>query len=439
MYRYYLAHRYLVSRPINLLGIIGVMLGVWALIVVVSIFDGYSKELRAQFTTTTSDIAVFRLGSRANFARLRGVIKADPNVAECSPRVIWQGLIHPRDEKELRTWLPGAIQNDGRFITMLGIDPLYESKTTGLTDWIAAAADATLAFDLDSLKPGANWAIVSTRKAKSKKLKLDDEMIVTIARTHYHRGGHSIQFLDSDFRVAGGYKTRHAGYDNLTVLVSIDKLRAMISRANLQFVNEIAVKLHSTEPTAVEETRTRLISALRALREYRLSPPQVRLAGEQSKGFMQAIEHQSGLMKLVLFVIMVVAAFLVYATLSMMVTEKTHDIGVLTALGGTRTGVMQVFLTSGFVISLVGTAMGLLTGCLTSIYLNDFNEFLKASWLEIDLFPPPVYNLPGVPYDLDPTWIGVVVLSSLGLGLVVSVLPAFHAMRNDPLQCLRDQ
>jgi len=414
MYRYYLAHRFMVSRPINLLGILGVMLGVWSLIVVVSIFDGYREELRSQFTMTSSDLSIRRLGSRADFERVREVVENDANVAACSPRLVWSGMIHPRDENQLRTWLPGAIEKNGRFVTVKGIDPRFESKTTELADWISGVDNQSLRVDLEALRPGANWILVSSRKAKAKNLKVGDDLKITTARIHYHRGSQTTNFL------------------------SIDQLRDLISSSNSGFVNEVAVKLRSTKPAALEQTRQRVFDALRALPEYLHEPAIVRIAGEQERGFMMAIAHQSGLMKLILFVIMVVAGFLVYATLSMMVTEKTHDIGVLSALGGTKIGVMQVFLTSGFAISLVGTALGVGTGCLTSIYLNDFNEFMKASF-GIDLFPSDIYNLPGVPYDLDPKWIGIVVTSSLILGLVVSALPAWRAMSNDPLECLRDK
>ena len=438
MYRYYLAHRFMVSRPINLLGILGVMLGVWSLIVVVSIFDGYREELRNQFTMTSSDLSIRRLGSRADFERVREVVENDANVAACSPRLVWSGMIHPRDENQLRTWLPGAIEKNGRFVTVTGIDPRFESKTTELADWISGVDNQSLRVDLEALRPGANWILVSSRKAKAKNLKVGDDLKITTARIHYHRGSQTTNFLAAEFKVAGGYKTRHSGFDNLVVLVSIDQLRDLISSSNSGFVNEVAVKLRSTKPAALEQTRQRVFDALRALPEYLHEPAIVRIAGEQERGFMMAIAHQGGLMKLILFVIMIVAGFLVYATLSMMVTEKTHDIGVLSALGGTKIGVMQVFLTSGFAISLVGTALGVGTGCLTSIYLNDFNEFMKASF-GIDLFPSDIYNLPGVPYDLDPKWIGIVVSSSLILGLVVSALPAWRAMSNDPLECLRDK
>ncbi len=141
-------------------------------------------------------------------------------------------------------------------------------------------------------------------------------------------------------------------------------------------------------------------------------------------------------MKMVLFVIMVVAAFLMYATLSMMVTEKTHDIGILTALGGSTWGVSSVFLACGLAITSIGSILGVITGCLSSIYLDNFNQFLKQSF-EIDLFPTRIYNLKQVPYSLDPLWIMTVAGTAMGVGLVVSGLPAWRAARHDPLQSLR--
>jgi hypothetical protein len=81
--------------------------------------------------------------------------------------------------------------------------------------------------------------------------------------------------------------------------------------------------------------------------------------------FLASVEHQRQLLKIVLIVIMVVAAFLMLATLSMMVTEKTADIGILTAMGGTPWGVSVVFLACGLVITAVGVVLGLVSGCLT--------------------------------------------------------------------------
>ena len=122
----------------------------------------------------------------------------------------------------------------------------------------------------------------------------------------------------------------------------------------------------------------------------------------------------------------------------MMVTEKTRDIGILTAMGGTRTGVMQVFLTCGFAIGLIGTVLGIIIGCITSMNLDSIRHFVKG-WFGIDLFPISSYNLPRVPYELDPAWIALVAAIALSLGLLVAGLPALHAARHDPLQSLRNE
>lgn len=426
MYRYYLALRFILSRPINLLGIIGVGVGVWALIVVVSIFDGYKEELTDQITMTSADIVIFSLGDKADFEELSAIILADTNVAQCSPRLIWQGLVHPRSGDEVRSFIPGDMLKNGRYLTLTGIDPRLESLTTGFEAW-TTRVEPELQTDVSSLAQNEGWILVSADRAESKGLRRGDKLTVTT----FSEGLNKIE-LD----VIGAFETKHAGYDRLTAFLPIRTLRERIAPDKPGFVNEVAVKVRDTDPTAIAETKTRVATALirSGLSSLDLA---IISAGEEEEFFVQAVIHQSGLMKVVLFVIMVVAGFLVYATLSMMVTEKTHDIGVLAALGGTRSGILQVFLTCGFAIAMIGTILGMASGCVTSIYLNDFNEFLKGNF-GIDLFPSEVYKLPEVPYYLDAKWIGIVALSSLVLGLVAAALPAIRAVRHDPLTILRD-
>jgi lipoprotein-releasing system permease protein len=141
-------------------------------------------------------------------------------------------------------------------------------------------------------------------------------------------------------------------------------------------------------------------------------------------------------MQLVLFVIMVVAAFLMLATLSMMVTEKVSDIGILTAMGGTPRGVASVFLACGIVITLAGVAAGLALGTVTGIYLEEVRQALR--WATgIDLFPIDVYNLDRVPCAIEPAWLAQVAAMALVVGVVVSFMPAWRAARHDPLVSLR--
>ena len=157
---------------------------------------------------------------------------------------------------------------------------------------------------------------------------------------------------------------------------------------------------------------------------------------ERNEQFLANVSHQRGLMKIVLIVIMVVAAFLMLATLSMMVTEKTSDIGILTAMGGTPFGVTTVFLACGVVITVAGVGLGLMTGVLTAVYLEEIRQALL--WLTgVDLFPLDVYNLQRVPCRIEPAWLLQVTAMAMVTGILASVLPALRAARHDPLVSLR--
>jgi lipoprotein-releasing system permease protein len=141
-------------------------------------------------------------------------------------------------------------------------------------------------------------------------------------------------------------------------------------------------------------------------------------------------------MKIVLFVIMVVAGFLIFATLSMMVTEKTRDIGILTAMGATRRGILAIFLICGAFIGLSGCVLGLVAGYFSSIHLNDVNQWVKRQF-DVELFPTDIYKLREVPYALDPVWMGQVAIVAMALALLFALIPAWRAARFDPVEALR--
>ena len=235
--------------------------------------------------------------------------------------------------------------------------------------------------------------------------------------------------------MAGTYATQYSGFDEFNAFVHIDVLRQLLHKHD-DFVSEIMIRLK--DPALRQSTADDLAVTIASMSDYARSLPRVVPWEERDKFYLENVEHQRALLKLVLFVIMVVSTFLVYATLSMMVTEKTRDIGILVALGGTRTGVMQVFLTCGFAIGLIGTFLGVVMGCITSMNIDRIRHFV-LDWFGTDLFPISSYNLPRVPYELDPSWIALVAAIALALGLLVAGLPALRAARHDPLRSLRNE
>lgn len=439
MYRYFLAMRYLLSRPINLLGMVGVTLGVWAMILVVSIFSGFLKVFRAHVQSATSDVSVLLVPSSERYQTLVEVIAGNDNVAAAAPRLVWYALLHGGGSARpsMKSMTPGA---DSPFVTVLGIDPPLETQVTGLRDWLEAIdpeqdPDLRVADLDDPLKPinGVPAILLGRDRMLLHDLRRGQIVRMTTAR----RGtGDQTQLakLEQEFAVAGAFATEHVGFDGLHVLVRIEAMREFLGVESRDSVSEISVRLH--DESLGEQTENQLNTVLRT--RFPFSSLLAVTWQRRNVTFLQAVDHQRSLMKMVLFVILVVAAFLMYATLSMMVTEKTRDIGILTALGGRPLGVLQVFLFCGLAITVAGIILGVIAGCLSSIYLDAFNTWLSGQF-GIDLFPSGVYNLTRVPYDLDPIWIAQVCAMALGAGLVVSGLPAVRAARHSPLQSLRNE
>ncbi|MBI5850792.1 MAG: ABC transporter permease [Planctomycetes bacterium] len=447
MYRWFLALRWLVTRPINLLGVLAVTVGVWALIVVVSIFSGYLTEIGRHLQSSTSDATVVRLPDDARFARIEEVLRRDPNVAAVAPRIVWQGLVHPLGDDAGKAPPPAGMAELGAptpFVAILGVDFEKERDVSGLDAWVKDVADGSVRAS-DPANPLAQVGdlpavMLGRQRMQDDGARRGERVKVTTGRLVADRSGERLDFDDGEYVAAGAFESSFAAFDAFNVFVDIATLRAQLRsgerRVPDDWCNEIAIRLH--DPRDAEATVARLTRLLDAIDDAPRGPGLlVRTWAEANKAQIGNVEHQRSLMKLVLFVIMVVAAFQVYSTMSMTVTEKQHDIGILTALGARRAGVLSLFLTSGIAIATVGAVLGVGLGCLSAIGLDDFNTAMRAVF-DVDLFPVRVYNLKRVPYELDPTWIGQVAGVAIALGALVAAVPAWRASRHDPAVSLRN-
>lgn len=442
MYRPFLALRWLLTRPINLLGVGGVTLGVWALIVVVSIFSGFLRAVGEHIREAAADVAVLALPSYAAWPPLQKELARDPNVAASAPRLVHFGMVHRTGERPPPPPLlgRGSLQGgDTPFLYVLGVDTAREFETTKLRDWLLAVPADMRVRDPDApLRPIGDRAaiLLGEERMRSEGLHPGDVVVLTSSRIESSADGlRKPDPFDREFAVAGAFRTSSVGYDGNTTFVDIDALRRLLQKP-ADSVHEIAVRLRDEATT--EATASRLSLAVRrALHLPEDSRAPVALSWRARNGsFLKSIEWQRELMKIILIVIMVVAAVLMFATLSMMVGEKTGDIGILTAMGGTPRGVMAVFLGCGLAITATGIVLGTITGCLSAVFLEDFRELVLAG-TGLDLFPVKVYNLDRVPYELDPLWILQVACVAAVVGIVVSAVPAYRAARHDPLVSLR--
>ncbi|MEC8651315.1 MAG: FtsX-like permease family protein [Planctomycetota bacterium] len=444
MYRLFLAVRYLLTRPINLLGMGGIMLSVWALVVVVSLFSGFLQVIEDHVRSATADAVISDLPRWSEWPDLRAALADDPNVAAAAPRGLNLGLLPPPGRRPPPAPLPGKSAlhgGDQPFLFVYGVDAALEAEATEMRAWIAAPEipEELRAADLDdplAAVQSTPAVLIGLQRMQREGLRVGDPLRLTTALMKATSDGRSQPVkVEIDLRVAGAYRTEHGGFDGNNVFVSVDTLRERLFPETPQRVDEVAVRVHDHEQ--LEETTARLARSVRRVTERDgRGFGDVQSWRERNAQFLANVSHQRGLMKIVLIVIMVVAAFLMLATLSMMVTEKTSDIGILTAMGGTPTGVTTVFLSCGLVITCCGVALGLAVGTLTAAYLEEIRQ--AVLWATgVDLFPLDVYNLQRVPCRIEPVWLLQVAAMAMTTGLIVSVVPALRAARHDPLVSLR--
>ncbi len=446
MYVYYLALKYLLSRPINLLSILGVTLAVWALIVIVSIFSGFIVKMEKHIQGTTSDLSFIHIGSspRSDLTLFQKLLEADPEVQAFAPRLVWHGMLDHagKNELDLRRLQRGPERD---FVQVIGIDPKQEQKVSRLRAWLAAVEDASLRpvnpakpFETgsDDEIPGALLGL-----ARARDLGLPRGSSLTLVSGHQVRN-EDVTRIQKRFRLSGCWSSGFYHFDENTMLVPLSVMRDIFGEGRpawqqAQLFNEIAIQL--VEGADLNQAKKRLQESFDKLSQKKFIWGGIFWTWrDRNRNFLQNVEHQKFLMRLMLFVLVIVVGFLIFATLSMMVVEKIRDIGILSALGGTRTGVLVIFAFSGLAIAIIGSSLGVLSAVWTCAHLNDFNVWLKDSF-DIHLFRTSVYGLKEVPHQIEWLWVGIVCTVTLGLSSLSAIIPGFRAARMDPVKALRHE
>ena len=462
MYKYFLGFRYLFSRPINILGVGGVAVGVWFLITVVAIFSGSIREIRTHIRGTSSDLILHGVTPDIPFPKVEEVIRENPHVVGCAPRIVLPSLLlgdvraDSLGGSTTRNLFSTSRFASRSFVVLLGVDPQKEEAVTDfrkylLDDEVSPADrvdDPDHPFRVKPLDDGGfgkpqPGIILSNLNAgafhKGERIAIATVNLFPDTKNPLEPRDRPLEamVIKRNLDLAGFYHSKFFEHNKSTVYVHIDTARAMIGFDPMEegfrpVFTEVAIKLddYKNAPAVKADLRRRLRPVLAS------TPSALQTWEERKSIYLKAVDHERALMKLLLMISLVVAGFLIFATLSMMVTEKTRDIGILSALGATRTGILYVFLFCGFVISFLGAVLGSLAGWISCLYLNDFNEFLGRTF-HVQLFPPQIYNLNRIPTELDPVWILQVVAGAILLSLLFSLIPALRASRFEPVKALR--
>jgi lipoprotein-releasing system permease protein len=255
-------------------------------------------------------------------------------------------------------------------------------------------------------------------------LRPGDQVIITTVS-----GARLAPVYDS-FVVVDYFKSEMSEYDSNYVFVPLDYLQHL--RTMEDRVTSILIKLK--DPSESEK----VVEALRTLFAGEVNGHQLQIETWETKQspLLQAISIEKGILNVLLFLIIAVAGFGILAIFSMIVAEKTRDIGILKALGASNFGVMKIFLSYGLLLGLVGTGLGSLLGLLITTNINGVEQFLSKV-TGADIFPRDVYYFNEIPTDIQTMAVVLVNIGAVAIAVVASVLPALRAALLHPVRALR--
>jgi len=489
VYRSFLSWRYLVSRPTNLIGIVGILVGVGALILILSIMTGFLEESRRTVRGTLSDLIVCpRQGERSAKSvvsddpqALLRALREEPRVAAAAPQLLWGGIITQRGEMGKnyeRLLASSSLSHSGLLaIQLVGIDV----DGVGRLAWPLAALAArrihgalprpALQDELDASaflrslvgdEPGQDWTVAPpnplfpflpprrTGLGRPKAGVLIGEQlfsdlgmrlgqVVEIGTAVLDPARDDWRMNNREFVIAGTFRTRENETD--TGRIYLDRRELADFLGQTRGYTQVLVRLSDYERDAVavsEDLRARLserglIAGGAAYADGRL---ELKTWEEFRGNLLGAIENERVLMGIMLSLVLVVAGFTIFAILSMMVTEKRRDIGILAALGATPRGVMALFLMVAFWDALLGGFLGAVLGTWGALRIDAIERWLSSTF-GIQIFNRDVYLFDHIPAVVQPLWVGAIVLGAFLCTLRFAAKPAIRAALLDPLEALR--
>ena len=384
---------------------LGIALGVAALIIVLSVMNGFQKEVRDRMLSVIAHVELFDAQGaaladwRATAEQARAA--APGMVLGAAPFVSSQVLV--------------ARGEDMRGALLRGISPADEASVTPLAAQLQGTTFA-------KLKPGEWNIVLGIELARSLGVREGDKITVVTPGGQVTPAG--IVPRLKQFTVAGTFEAGHYEYDSALALIHLDDAARL-----LRVEGATGVQLKLTDAQAARGVAAQLASALPA-------NVSVRDWTRTNRNWFDAVQLEKRLMFIILTLIVAVAAFNLVSTLVMTVTDKRADIAILRTLGASPRSVMGIFMIQGATSGIVGTAAGVALGLLVAFNIDTLVPALERLFSTAFL-PASIYVISRMPSD--PQWADIlpIVLISLALAFVATIYPSWRASRVNPAEALR--
>jgi lipoprotein-releasing system permease protein len=387
----------------SLVSMIGIMVGVWALIVVLSVMNGFQKEVRTRILGVASHVQITSINNRlGDWQSIAKLAAKHSRVVATAPFVQAQAML--------------AAGPAVRGALVRGILPAQEEKVADLGQHMKIGS-------LDLLKPGEFGVVLGADLARALQV-LPGDKVAFVAPQGLVTPAGVIPRL-KQFTLVGIFEAGIADADAALALVHMQDAQTLYQLG--------------AEVTGVRLKLDDIFASRQVARELLAELPTDVYASDWTRthaNFFRAVEIEKRMMFIILTLIILVAAINIISTLVVAVTDKQADIAILRTLGARPGSVMQVFIVMGMVIGVVGTLLGVVTGVLTAVNIDVIVPAIENT-LGMKFLSKDVYLIPELPSDLQ--WADVIAISAMGLGLsfLATLYPSWRASRLNPAEALR--
>lgn len=388
---------------ISLISMLGIALGVAALIVVLSVMNGFQKELRTRILGVASHIQITGInGELENWPALAAQAMQHPEVRAAAPFVQSQAMF--------------TVDGGVKGALVRGILPDQEDKVADFRRTIRSGS-------LDDLRPGEFGVVLGSELARSLRVFTGDKVTLIVPQGTVTPAG-VVPRLKS-FRVVGIFEVGMYEYDSGLALIHLADAQRLVQMENR--VSGVRLKVDDlfSAPRIVREL-ARTINADAYLSDWTQS----------HANFFRAVQIEKTMMFIILSLIVAVAAFNLVSTLVMAVTDKQADIAILRTLGARPRSIMAVFVIQGALVGCIGLALGIIGGVALALNIDVVVPAIERLF-GVQFLSKEVYYISDLPSDLQWGDVWGVTLIAFVLALLATLYPSWRAARVNPAEALR--
>jgi lipoprotein-releasing system permease protein len=387
----------------SLVSMIGICVGVWALIVVLSVMNGFQKEVRTRILGVASHVQIISLDNRLrDWQSVAALAARHPHVLGTAPFVQAQAMLSAGQA------VRGAL--------VRGILPEQEEKVADLGSKMRMGS-------LEALKPGEFGVVLGADLARALAL-LPGDKVALVAPQGLVTPAGVIPRL-KQFTLVGIFEAGIADADGGLALIHLKDAQALYQLG----ANVSGVRLKLDDLFAAHDVARSLLGEL----------PRELYATDWTRthaNFFRAVDIEKRMMFIILGLIILVAAINIVSTLVLAVKDKQSDIAILRTLGARPGSIMQIFIVQGMLMGVIGTLVGVLVGVVTALNIDVIVPAIESVF-RIKFLSKDVYLIPELPSDLQ--WADVLSISlmALGLSFAATLYPSWSASRTNPAEALR--